>query len=428
MPKRKYRSIPVGQVHPGVLAVCGGGVVVGIDIAKQRQFASFMTPQLDVLCTVRWEHPFETPEFVKLVSHLRDDVGKVDVVMEPSGVYGDAIRHRLGVAGFKVYRVSPKRTHDAAEVYDGVPSLHDAKAAAIIAKLHLDGASTAWPVKPDKERDLVAQLRVVEVHHKQARQGRNRIEALTARHWPEVTHILKLKSATLLELLTAFGSAQAVAASPEDAWALMQRVGRSKLSAHKIEEVIASAVRTVGMPPTAGEVVSIQALAGETRRNQLEMREALKALRELTADHPAVKALAPVVGHKTSATIVAAVGDPREFDSAKALVKAMGLNLRIHSSGKRKPGRLHITKRGHGMVRMMLWLAALRYIKSDPVVRSWFEAKVVRDGGKKPRAIVAVMRKLAMGLWHVARGNAFDSSKLFELSRLRDAAETAYGR
>ncbi len=33
------------------------------------------------------------------------------------------------VGGIALYRVSPKRVHDAAEVYDGVPSLHDAKAA-----------------------------------------------------------------------------------------------------------------------------------------------------------------------------------------------------------------------------------------------------------------------------------------------------------
>ncbi len=34
------------------------------------------------------------------------------------------------------------------------------------------------------------------------------------------------------------------------------------------------------------------------------------------------------------------------------------------------------------------------------------------------KAVVAVSRKLALALWHVARGEAFDSSKLFDTRRL----------
>jgi hypothetical protein len=64
--------------------------------------------------------------------------------MESSGTYGDVLRHQLLEHGVPVYRMSGTRTDDAAEVYDGVPSLHDAKSAAIIAKLHLDGVSTPW--------------------------------------------------------------------------------------------------------------------------------------------------------------------------------------------------------------------------------------------------------------------------------------------
>lgn len=423
MAKRKYRSVSVKDVRPEVLAERGGmGLVVGIDIAKETQFAAVMSRDLEVVTTVRWEHPAETRSFLDVLERVRVQVGDFDVVMEPSGVYGDAIRYTLEIAGFDVHRVSPKRTHDAAEVYDGVPSLHDAKAAAIVAKLHLDGASSPWPIRPVAERNLVAQLRVIELHHKQSRKGRNRIEALTARHWPELTHLLDLKTATLLELLMAFGSAKAVATNAEEARRLMRSVGRGKLAPEKIDQIIESACSTVGMPPTPGEVAAIKAIAGETRRNQQATREAMKVLKALTADDPAVGAMAPAVGVKTAATVVAAIGDPRSFSSTKAMLKAVGLNLRIHSSGKRKPGRLHITKRGNGMVRMMLWLAALRFIKSDPVVRAWYEAKVARDGGKKPRAIVAIMRKLVQGLWHVARGETLDSRLLFDTSRL-DLAE-----
>jgi hypothetical protein len=54
--------------------------------------------------------------------------------------------------------MSGKRTHDAAEVYDGVPSLHSAKSAAIIAKLHLDGVSTPWGPLSEEKRELKAAI------------------------------------------------------------------------------------------------------------------------------------------------------------------------------------------------------------------------------------------------------------------------------
>ena len=96
-----------------------------------------------------------------------------------------------------------------------------------MAWLHFHGKSDLWPVKSDHERALKAALWVLEVHAKQFRQNRNRLEAMTARHWPELTLQLDLDSATLLELLMAFGGPAGVAARPTDARALMRRVGGS---------------------------------------------------------------------------------------------------------------------------------------------------------------------------------------------------------
>jgi len=58
---------------------------------------------------------------------------------------------------------------------------------------------------------------------------------------------------------------------------------------------------------------------------------------------------------------------------------------------------------------------ALRWLYTDPVIAQWYRNKVRRDGDLKGKAIVAVMRKLALSLWYVARGDSFDSRKLFNL-------------
>jgi len=130
-----------------------------------------------------------------------------------------------------------------------------------------------------------------------------------------------------------------------------------------------------------------------------------------------------VVGKTTAAVLVAAVGDPQSYPSTAAYQKALGLNLKEKSSGK-KQGALRITKRGPGVARLFLYLAALRLLQRDRVVRAWYAKKVARQGGiAKSKAVVAVMRKLSLALWHVARGSTFDSNKLFDVSRLRLAPE-----
>ena len=59
--------------------------------------------------------------------------------MESTGVYGDTLRRQLREAGREVHLMSAKRVHDACEVYDGVPSMHDAKAAQVIGGCTLKG-------------------------------------------------------------------------------------------------------------------------------------------------------------------------------------------------------------------------------------------------------------------------------------------------
>lgn len=421
MSKRKYRTVDVKEASTEGLKerLASDRVVVGIDVAKHNMFATVMDEAQKVHSTIRWRHPEETRTFVGHLVAIQAMGVAVQVAMEPSGVYGDALRFEIERAKFDVFRVSPKRSHDAAEVYDGVPSLHDAKSAAIVAKLHLDSASERWAIRTDEVRELDAAVRVAEVFTKQFQQNRNRMEALTARHWPELTEVLDLDSATLLELLVAYGGPGAVRRNVAPARELMRRVGGAMLDVDKVERVLSSATTTVGQPQIEEEYRHVQVLAAETRRNQKEARQAVQRIERLTEKEGSVHELAPVIGKKTAAVVVACAGDPRNYASAAAFVKTLGLNLKENSSGESKKGGLHITKRGPGIVRMMLYMAVLRLIQTDDVVSAWYARKVARMGGEqKTKAIVAIMRKLAGALWHVARGSGFDSRKLFDAERL----------
>ena len=275
------------------------------------------------------------------------------------------------------------------------------------------------------ERDLAAALRIWEVHDKEFHRNANRLEGFLVRHWPEVTQFLDLRSATLLQLLSTFGGPGTVADHADEARKLMRATGRWFLDETKIDAVIASASSTFGVAQRDEESRVVMVIASEARRSQRLSNKAKRHVERLSASVGASAQMQAVVGKTTAAVLVAAVGDPRNYSSATAYLKSTGLNLKEKSSGKHK-GALHITKRGSGIARRFLYLAVLRLIQSDPVVRAWYAKKVTRQGEtRKRKAVVAVMRKLVLALWHVAKGELFDASRLYDANRLKLTATSA---
>ena len=137
MPKKiQYRAVDVQQLSPEILL---GGfqdadrVVVGVDVAKRKFLAAFSDAQGEMHRIVRFEHPTQTRAFLDLLDGVQKAGKTVEVVMEPTGTYGDPLRFQLGLRSIPVFRVKNKQVHDAAEFFDGAASKHDAKDACLIA-------------------------------------------------------------------------------------------------------------------------------------------------------------------------------------------------------------------------------------------------------------------------------------------------------
>jgi hypothetical protein len=290
-----------------------------------------------------------------------------------------------------------------------VPSLHDAKAAWLIARLYKEGLTKPWHELDDKERELNAYRRKYELHQSQHERNQNRLEAFLSRHWPEVLPLLALDSVTLESLLIDYGSPEQIAANAEQAAKDMRRWGKSCLNIEKIEAIIHSAATTLGQPCIEAERHYLQALAEELRHSRKQAKNAKQALEAVVKAEPGLKEMGLTIGMVTTAILIGLHLDPRHFGCARSYLKALGLNLKEKSSGQ-DHGKLTLTKRGSALARKYLYFAALRLIKSDPVVSAWYRSKV--DPRAKSKTVIAFMRKLAKALWHIARGQRFDARKL----------------
>jgi len=413
MKSKAYRAVDVNRIELANVLEGRDETVVhaGLDIGKET-----------ILATLRWsaddfERPWRVrnPFDVARLAELLKEVGRgrrLIVALEPTGTYGDALRQALERAGLAVHRVSPKSASDYAEVFDGgVPSQHDGKDAAVVADLSAQGRSWPWPMKTpsEAEQELAYQVEWLDGQRRQMMLWCGRVEALLSRHWPEATRILRLGSGTMLRCLAKYGGPRGVAASGVEE---IQRWGGHYLKEEKAQALVASARETAGVVMGRWDEERLRRYAREIQKCKGEMRVACRRLDELTSDHGAIRGMGEAVGVATACVLWVELGDPSAYHCGSAYRKAMGLNLAERSSGKWQ-GKLKISKRGSSKVRRWLYLAALRWVKHEPV-RSWYlHQKAQRRGEGKP-ALIGVMRKLASALYHVGgHGVVFDRNQLY---------------
>jgi transposase len=411
---RAYRATKIKQVSvEHVLADSPAGAVhVGLDVGKEEIYA-----------VVRWSdgrygRPWKAlnpSEVDVLVETLRKISARhsLTAAMESTGTYGDVLRARLGQAGLVLHRVSGKAASDYAEVFDGVPSQHDGKDAAVIAELAAYGKSRPWPYHEPTETDaeLAYWVDWLDMQQRIQMMWIGRLEGLLARHWPEATRVVELASMTLLNALAYYGGPAPLAADPEavrrlKAWA------HGRAAGERAERVLAAAVRTAGTRQGTRDILRIRQYATLALAARRETKQAQRRLQELAGDLEIVQRLAGVVGLGTACVLWVALGDPRNYPCGAAYRKALGLNLKERSSGKYK-GRIKISKRGPGNARRWMFFAALRQVM-QPDVRRWYEAKKAKDNNHGKKAVIAVARKLALALYSVAvRGERFEAWRLF---------------
>jgi transposase len=423
--KGTYKTVHVEQVRVAeLLPLVALGCIVALDVAKEKFVVAIATLAGEVLNLFRFKHPDETQKFLDVMHALRlgTDPTKIQVAMEPTGTYGDGIRSQLVKMGFGVQMVSPQRTHDSQSMFDGVRSLHDPKSASVVAKLCSMKLATPWVPPPESRTRLRALVDLRHHEHTREEACFGRLEASLARYWPEFGRWMEVRQQkSALRLLAEFTSPARTASDPKAAAEFLREASHARLSTEVIDGVVASASSSLGLVMMEEEIAYVRRLAVEALDARERAREVEARMKKLAASDEVFARLEAWMGTYTAAVLVT-MCDPRNYEHAKQLEKACGLNLREKSSGEFK-GRLSITKRGPGVARQVLYLFALRMIESSRVVRAWYERRRGYTEESKLRAVVAVMRKLVRAAFYVARGSVFDAEKLFDTRRL-DLDET----
>jgi transposase len=162
---------------------------------------------------------------------------------------------------------------------------------------------------------------------------------------------------------------------------------------------------------------AVRQLWKEAMQKSREMRAIKSRLDKLGAKLPEVKTIAdemPGLGSLLSATLVAELGDPRRFKSAKAYAKATGLTPGYRISGGKSTGGTTMSRQGSRHARWALTravISCLRCKKGDgAALKDWFQIRAKYKVKKK--VIVEAAKKLAEGVWRL-----FNFGEVFELKK-----------
>jgi len=149
----------------------------------------------------------------------------------------------------------------------------------------------------------------------------------------------------------------------------------------------------------------------ETLNKQItDLERNLRHLAKTSRYQAAAKELRKIagVGLITTMVFLTEMGDLTRFSNRREVAAYLGLCPASYESGEADDRKGHITRQGPGRLRKVLCQAAWAAVRNDPDVRAaWIRIQGNKKGrGKK--AIVAIMRKMAIRMWHRASACGVD--------------------
>ncbi len=110
----------------------------------------------------------------------------------------------------------------------------------------------------------------------------------------------------------------------------------------------------------------------------------------------------PGVGLLTAMSFLAEMGDLTRFRNRRQVAAYLGLCPSSFESGEANDRKGHITRQGPGRVRKLLCQAAWAAIRTDKETRAAWERIQRGSSRRSKKAVVAIMRKLGIQMWHEA--------------------------
>ncbi|USK31211.1 IS110 family transposase (plasmid) [Bacillus sp. CMF21] len=388
-------------------------LIVGVDIAKHNHVAraqDFRGLELGKTCFFEnTKEGFQS--FLDWIDQLVKGckLNQVIVGMEPTGHYWLNLAHLLKENDIKFVSVNPLHVKRSKELDDNSPTKNDVKDAKVIAQLVKDGRYA----EPTIPQGVYAELRVAkklsDLLNVDLQIVQGQIHNWLDRYFPEFLTVFKSwegKAAIQFLKLESL-PLELVKYTDEELLLYLRQVVKRSIGYKKIRALKEAANRSIGIRQGANMAkLEMRALLEKYEFIQLKFEELDQQLDQLLEHIPGVTQMLEVseIGRDTVAGFFAEVGDLRDYQHPRQIVKLAGLSLKENTSGKHK-GQTKITKRGRKKLRALLFRAAMILVAKNKAFKALHTYYTTRSHNplKKMQSLIALCNKLIRILFSIGK-------------------------
>jgi transposase len=325
--------------------------------------------------------------------------------MEASGHYWQNLFAALVAQGYAVALVNPLRTHRfageelARTKTDRIDCLQIARFGA-----------QKRPAATDVPGTLVEELR--ELMRLRSRLVQDAVERVCQLHrlvdlgFPELTRYLgELNSQLATAILRQYPTAQAFSGIQRYRLAHLCYDGRHRVGTELAQQLIEAAHTSVGSQHSPAHQLGVRYACEDLETLRARLKQLDRDIASKLQQHEIGKLLTTIggIGDNTAACLIAELGDPARFESARALAAYAGVSPRHNQSGKRRPKSSPLTPIGNRRLRQALWMPTLTAVSRSNLWLQAFYRRLVERGKPHKVALIAAMRKLLAAVYFVAK-------------------------
>lgn len=394
-------------------------LIVGLDIGSEFNAMVLMKSNGEVVD--RSAQVFKTQRgfeyFRRKIESAKAKYGLSDVLagMEPTGHYWRKIAFFAKGCGYEVRFIRTTALRHQRELDESSSAKSDMRDAVTIANIVREGKYIDTVIEDGVYRELRMLAHVRENIQRYSTASKHRLAAVLDDYFPELkTQFWSMKAKGLWAVLELCGFPEDVKKKGVDEIAaILGKSSRRKNEAlKKAWAILKAAEESVGLK-YVGEMdrYRLRMCLEEVRHLEAQLKEAEEKMTAHLKQLPEAEVLRSIrgVGLVTTAVFLGELGNPKNFERARQIIKYAGYDPQEDDSGK-SVGRKRISKKGRWLLRKYLYFMGMRVVYRCPFFKKYYEKKLRKKNRwgqllKKKEALCAVVVKLVKVIFALLRDN-----------------------
>lgn len=392
-------------------------ILVGIDIGKLSHMFCVMDSSTGEFLVNPISFKNNKQGFDSFMDSI-NSFSKKDVLigMEDTGHYHFTLLKFLLDSGFSVALINPVTTDLTRKIQLSSTKDDDLDARLICDVLASNQRRKGYRISKIDSFDLYEQKRLTREHHdlkEQLNVYTNKLQKCIDIVFPEFNSLFRSKYGSVyMNVLKTFGSADSIAhADIRNIRKCFEANRKGRRISLTPEELKEAARNSIGFPSKA-EVIELRHLIDIIELINVQISEVDKKIEEFSVQNNSPILTIPGISHFSGTSILAELGDLRNYSKASQVIKFAGVSPSKYKSSQYEAQHTAITKKGSRYLRKTLYQVILPVIRYNPVFNAFYRHKLSQGKGHRC-AQGHCVRKLLRIIYHlVTTDQSFDPKLL----------------